>query len=86
MKSQLLRMLQDWRAQKHPCAMVTHLAISKSIKLQARNGGKGAAGNQLHRLALHIEAFFRQEFSPIIHRADRPGKVVAQACAQKLRH
>jgi xanthine dehydrogenase accessory factor len=36
MKVQLLRMLQDWRAQKHPCAMVTHLASGAGALVGAR--------------------------------------------------
>lgn len=36
MKAQLLRMLQDWRAQKHPCAMVTHLASGAAALVGGR--------------------------------------------------
>lgn len=36
MKAQLLRMLQDWRAQKHPCAMVTHLTSGAAALVGGR--------------------------------------------------
>lgn len=36
MKAPLLRMLQDWRAQKYPCAMVTHLATGAAALVGAR--------------------------------------------------
>jgi len=36
MKAQLLRMLQDWRAQKHPCAIVTHLASGAAALVGGR--------------------------------------------------